>query len=290
MKNYYYMRFNVTDPPETIDCSSIVEIAKQINQILGCEYERFGYHYDNPDNPNGSPCGKTFRKGKEESFKKLKIEKSYYGKKAEDEVGRTYITFYTDGKNKYAFPDYMIEIHYDEWIFGRVRIEIYVTKRYLNKKITMQMFRQIHKVLQMEGYDVNSAFLHSFWGDNGIYRIHGWVSSPGIFTLEDSKLIDHITKYREGRRDKIMDLFFMNSVNKTALSDKLCNEIKKLVGEKNYVEENGKVFFQLPQPEKSYWLNRIFPVWPKQKIKHLLQKDGILDKDSGILTWLGLRA
>ena len=38
---------------------------------LGCEYERFGYHYDNPDNTNGSPCGKTFRKGKEEAFKKL---------------------------------------------------------------------------------------------------------------------------------------------------------------------------------------------------------------------------
>ena len=35
---------------------------------LGCEYERFGYHYDNPDNTNGSPCGKTFRKGKEETF------------------------------------------------------------------------------------------------------------------------------------------------------------------------------------------------------------------------------
>ena len=71
MKNYYYMRFNIADAPEKIDCGSIVRMAKEVNEILGCEYERFGYHYDNPDNTNGSPCGKTFRKGKEEAFKKL---------------------------------------------------------------------------------------------------------------------------------------------------------------------------------------------------------------------------
>ena len=63
MKNYYYMRFNIADAPEKIDCGSIVRMAKEVNEILGCEYERFGYHYDNPDNTNGSPCGKTFRKG-----------------------------------------------------------------------------------------------------------------------------------------------------------------------------------------------------------------------------------
>ena len=75
MKNYYYMRFNITDAPEEIDCGSIVRMVKEVNEILGCEYERFGYHYDNPDNTNGSPCGKTFRKGKEEAFKKLGLKK-----------------------------------------------------------------------------------------------------------------------------------------------------------------------------------------------------------------------
>lgn len=75
MKNYYYMRFNIADAPEEIDCGSIVRMAKEVNEILGCEYERFGYHYDNPDNTNGSPCGKTFRKGKEETFKKLELKK-----------------------------------------------------------------------------------------------------------------------------------------------------------------------------------------------------------------------
>lgn len=285
MKNYYYMRFNIADAPEEIDCGSIVRMAKEVNEILGCEYERFGYHYDNPDNTNGSPCGKTFRKGKEETFKKLELKKYYCGKKYKDEIGRTYITFYTDGKNKYAFPEYQIEIKYEEDVFERVCIEIYVTKRYLGKKITMQMFRQIQKAFEMEGYGANSAFLHCCWGDNGIWRITGTICSPGIVTLEDSRVIQHFLAYREGRRDKMMDLFFMNAISKTALSDKVCDQIKKLVGETNYVEEDGKVFFQLPQPEKTYWLNRIFPVWPKGKIKHLLQNENVMDKDTGILTW-----
>ena len=285
MKNYYYMRFNIADAPEEIDCGSIVRMAKEVNEILECEYERFGYHYDKPDNTNGSPCGKTFRKGKEEAFKKLGLKKYYYGKKYKDEIGRTYITFYTDGKNKYAFPEYQIEIKYEEDVFERVCIEIYVTKRYLGKKITMQMFRQIQKAFEMEGYGANSAFLHCCWGDNGIWRITGTICSPGIVTLEDSRVIQHFLAYREGRRDKMMDLFFMNAISKTALSDKVCDQIKKLVGETNYVEEDGKVFFQLPQPEKTYWLNRIFPVWPKGKIKHLLQNENVMDKDTGILAW-----
>ena len=83
----------------------------------------------------------------------------------------------------------------------------------------------------------------------------------------------------------MMDLFFMNAISKTALSDKVCEQIKKLVGKTNYAEEDGKVFFQLPQPEKTYWLNRIFPVWPKGKIKHLLQNENVMDKDTGILAW-----
>ena len=62
MKNYYDMRFNIADAPEKIDCGSIVRMAKEVNEILGCEYERFGYHYDNPDNTNGRHFEKEKKK------------------------------------------------------------------------------------------------------------------------------------------------------------------------------------------------------------------------------------
>lgn len=69
MKNYYYMRFNIADAPEEIDCGSIVRMAKEVNEILGCEYERFGYHYDNPDNTNAALAERHFEKEKKKLLK-----------------------------------------------------------------------------------------------------------------------------------------------------------------------------------------------------------------------------
>lgn len=151
----------------------------------------------------------------------------------------------------------------------------------LKKKITLSIFENIQSIIEQGGYRINSAFVHYYYGNARRSILDG--GEIGIITVNDCRIINHVIRHAENWKNKLVDTFYMNSIRCDVISRLALDEIKKIVGKCNFIEENGKCIFKLPQSLNIYLMNRFISTGSRRKIKHILQKENICEKDSSLI-------
>lgn len=282
MKNFYYsMRFYIEKYPLEINCSNIINMIDNISVLLGCEYHELGYTLLHPDY-NYKELGKIFCKSKKskELFKGLDIPIRYYGNKTEIPA-TPMLVFQSKVNSSWLFPLFSIEINYPPIESQYLSIVLDISKDMLKQKITLSIFRDIQTIIETNGYCINSGFVHYYYGNARRIILDGGES--GIITANDWRIINHAIGYVEDWKNKVLDIFYINSIRCEALPRSTMEEIKKIVGECNFIEENDKCIFKLPQSLNMYLLNHLVSTSSRRQIKYILQKENICEKDSSLI-------
>lgn len=278
---YYSMRLYIEKFPSSINCQALLEMADQISILLGCKYDRLGYMLLHPDH-DCKDVGVMLRNNKtdRERFLALSIPLIYYGKQEKTPTS-PFIIFEQYSKNNAKLPPYFIQIEYPTNASQYLCMQIDIKEELLLNRITLFTFKNVQNIVSTNGYVINSAFLHYYWGDTHRTNLDGVDS--GMITMNDWHIIDHAIKFRHNWKDKVMDVFYMNSINKDILSKETITRILSIVGDDNFIESDKSIFFQLPQNKSCYLLNRIFSTKSRRLIKQILQRENLCCKDPSII-------
>lgn len=106
----------------------------------------------------------------------------------------------------------------------------------------------------------------------------------GVTTVNDWRIIDHSISYMENWKNKIMDVFYMNSIKKNIITVSAIERLRNIVGIENFIEDNDMIMFKLSQSLSTYLMNRYVSTNERKKIKKLLQKENLCNRDSSIIS------
>lgn len=270
MESYYSIRMYVEEYPTVIKSDEIMGMADKISSLFGCKYDRLGYTLLHPDydyKDLGIMLSNSLKN--REQFKQMSIPLKYYGKK-EEMPSAPQVTFELFSADPIKLPLFSIIFEYPEKDSQYLCVQINVKARLLQKKLTLKDFKYLQDILRIKKYSVNSAFVHYYSGNTRAMLLEG--IECGIITINDWRLIDHVIRYRENWKNKMMDVFYMNAIRKEVISKSIIEKIQKVVGTNNYSEENGMIMFKLPQSVNVYLLNRFIPTCSRKILKNMLQK------------------
>ena len=267
--------------PQTINCQDLINMADEISCLLGCQYDSLGYmllhpDYDYKDLGTMMVNNSTNRK----QFMQLSIPLKYYGSK-EEMPSSPFIIFELKAKNDMKLPLYSIQLQYPSDDLQYLGIQIDICESLLLKELKLKDFLKMHDIVGGKGYVINSAYMHYHYGNTRRMNLDG--GECGITTLYDWRIIDHSIRFQQEWKNKVMDIFYMNSFNKEIISNEAMDRIVKIVGNKNIIEHEEKIIFKLPQSKLSYLLNRIRPMKSRRDIKQILQEENVCFKDASII-------
>jgi len=279
--NYYSIRIYIEKSPESINCCNLLNIADEISNLLSCDYDRLGYFLLHPDYDFKNLGREMINSHKNRKiFSGLEIPLLYYGKKDENPSSPT-ISFDLKEKHSMCLPAYSVEFHYPILETQCLYISIDVKASLLSKKISMADFVKIQEIIRNYGYEVNSAIMHYYWGNARRVILDG--GEEGFITINDWRIIDHGIKFCNDWKDKLFDVFLMNSIKTDIISQEVKRKIIDIVGKNNTHESDGILTFGLSQSPIVYLLNRYITTYSRRKIKKILQDENVCDKDASIL-------
>lgn len=283
MKNLYYsIRIYIEEYPSKIDCCKILDIANKICLLLGCEYEKMGYILLHPDY-DYKDLGVMFCNSNEEKeyFRKLEIPLRYYGK-GDEEPSAPSIIFEIPALNESSLPYFSIIFEYPVSDVHYLCIEIDVKADLMENKISLNIFKCVQDVFWSFGYKINTAFLHYYSGNMKRIMLEGGIC--GVTTVNDWRIIDHSIAYMANWKNKIMDVFYMNSIKKQAITNSSIEKLRSIVEIENLIEEDYMIMFKLSQSLSTYLMNRYISTGERKKIKKLLQKENLCNQDLSIIS------
>ena len=267
MSKYFAIRAFVENFPSVIDNSAVFTITEKISETLQCSYNNLGYRLLHPDYdfkeigimfPNNS-----FAK---ERFSELSIPIIYQGKY--NYSAAPFITFELTPHNDSSLSDYSIVFRYPEYDTSPLVFVIDVKAELLNKPISINQYSDIINLLTNNGYLVNSAFTHHYSGSTKRAMFDG--GQIGLCTFEEMSLINKAVRYQGANyKNKLMDIYIINSISLKAISSVTMNEICSIVGESNVFYDNSVFTFALPQSSTNVNAYKI-------KIRKLLNREGLI--------------
>ena len=277
---YYSIRMYIENFPLTINCQDLLEMADEISELLGCEYDHLGYMLLDPDY-DFKDLGITLKNNKKnrEKFAGLSIPMKYYGKE-EKCPAAPFVSFEVKPKDNMQLPVYVMEVEYPLNNTQYLCVKIDVKEDLLSKELTVADFKNIQDIVSAKGYCIHSSFVHYYSGNARRMILDG--CECGIITVNDWRIIDHSIRFQQEWKNKVMDVFYMNLFKKEILTKDAMDEIIRIVGDKNIVEDDGKVIFKLPQAKGSYLLNRFVTTGSRRNIKKILEKENVCSKDASV--------
>ena len=278
---YYSIRMYVEEYPSSINCQDLLEMADEISKLLGCNYDHLGYMLLDPDY-DFKDLGVMLKNNKKnrEKFLELSIPQNYYGHE-EEFPASPLISFELKPKDNITLPFYSIDLDYPTKDSQYLSVRIDIKEDLLSKELTLVDFNCVQDIVSSKGYIINSAFMHYYLGNSHRTALDG--IECGFVTINDWRIIKHSIRFSQEWKDKIMDVFYMNSFNKEIVSKDALENVVKIVGDENVIDCEQKIVFKLPQSKSSYLLNRIIPMKSRHAIKKILQKENICFKDAPII-------
>lgn len=279
--SYYSIRMYIAEYPLVINCQDLLEMADAISNLLGCKYDYLGYTLLDPDY-NYKDLGVMLKNTEKnrKKFLKLSIPTTYKGKK-DDWLAAPFVRFEAKGKNDYQYPFYELRFDYSSSKSQYLCISIDIKERLLAKEITLKDFNKVLDIVNSKGYVIQSSFLDYYVGNSK--RVNFDSGESAFDTANDYRILDHSVKFREEWKNKIMDVFYMNTFDKKLVSSDAIEKIAKIVGKENLIWHEQKFIFKLPESKTSYLLNRILTVKSRRKIKGILQREKVCFKDVSII-------
>ena len=275
---YYSIKMYIEKYPSTINCHALLEMADEISEMLGCRYDHLGFILLDPDY-DFKDLGISLKNNKKnrEKFVGLSIPMKYYGK--EDECPASpIISFEMKPKDNMQLPFYNVKVDYPVCDNQYLSVEIDIKEELLSQEPTLADFKCMQEIVSSKGYIVDSAFIHYHSGNARRMLLDG--VECGTVTVNDWRIIEHSIKFRQDWKNKIMDVFYMNSFNKEMLTKEVVDRIVRIVGDENIREVDGKIIFKLPQDKNSYLLNRFWTTGSRRKVKNILEKEKGCLKDA----------
>ena len=251
---------------------------------LGCKYDHLGYVLLDPDY-DFKDLGVMLQNNKKnrDKFTSLFIPLKYYGQKDGLPVS-PFIIFEMDSKDNIELPSYLIRLVYPTNDSQYLCVQIDIKEKLLLSALTLMVFKNIQDIVSSKGYVINSALLHYYFGNSCRTVLDG--GECGIITMNDWRIIDHAIQFQQEWKDRVMDVFYMNSFNKDIITKEALRKIIKNVGDKNIIESDKKIFFRLRQSKSGYLLNRIISMNNRNKIRQILQDENVCCKDESALASL----
>lgn len=282
MGNHYYsIRMYVDEHPLSINCQDLLEMADDISELLGCKYDYVGYALLDPDY-DYKDLGIMMKNTKKnrEKFLNLSIP-TIFGGKRDNISSAPSVFFEVEGKDSIELPIYEIELMYPTNNTQYLCIQIDIKEDLLLKELTLTDFNKVQEIVSSKGYAISSSFLDYYTGSSRRMNLDG--GECGFTTVNDWRIIDHAIRFRQDWKDKIMDVFYMNSFNKSLLTKDVLDNIIKIVGGENVIDCGKKIIFKLPQSKSSYLMNRIMSMKSRRTIKNILQDENVCFKDASIM-------
>lgn len=280
---YYMIRMYIEKYPEEINCQDLLDMADEIGYLCGCEYKRLGYSLLHPDyDYKDLGIHMVNNKKNREKFARLSIPLKYYGEK-EKFPDSPIIEF--DIADKYGIFDsfYSIKLCYPPDNIFPLQIIITIKEDLVSSKLTLSDFKNIQDIVISKGYVLHTALLDYHLGNSYRNIFDGHVGlATGNITINDWRIQEHSMKYIREWKNKVMDVFYMNSFNKEMLPKEALEKIIKIVGEKNIIDCDKKIIFKLPQSKSVYLLNRLISTRSRHAIKRILEKEKVCSKDVSI--------
>ena len=279
--NYYSIRMYVEEHPLTINCQDLLEMADAIGDLLGCKYDYFGYVLLDPDY-DYKDLGLMMKNSKKnrDKFLSLSIPTIFKGKK-DNLSSAPFVTFEMRTKDNIELPFYELQLIYPTNNSHYLCVQMDVKEELMTKEIALTDFSKMQDIVSSKGYVINSAFLDYYTGNSRRMNLDG--GEYGITTVNDWRIIDHSIKFHQEWKNKIMDVFYMNSFNKNLVSSEAIDKIVKIVGNENIIEHDQKFIFKLPQSKLSYLLNRILMMKSRRNVKKILEDEKVCFKDASIM-------
>ena len=278
---YYSIRMYIEKYPSFIKCQDLMDMADEISDLFGCKYDQLGYMLLHPDY-DFKDLGvmlKNNKKGRKR-FAELSIPLKYYGK-YDDFPDSPSVEFKLKEKDSMSLPFYSIDLEYPVIDSCCLCIKIDIKEELLLGKLSLEKFKKVQDIINSKGYIIDSAFLHYYSGNTRRDILDG--GEWGFITVNDWRIIDHSRNYQREWKKRIMDVFYMNSFKKEIVSKDALRKIINIVGNKNMIDDNGNIYFKLPQSKIEYLLNRIISTKSRKAIKKLLEDENVCRKDASII-------
>lgn len=282
MNNHYYsIRMYVEEYPSSINCYDLLEMADEISKLFGCNYDHLEYTLLDPDY-DFKDLGVMLKNNKKnrEKFLGLSIPLNYYGHK-EKLPASPFIMFELKPKDNITLPFYLMQLDYPTKDSQYLCVHIDIKEELLSRELTLVDFKCVQDIIASKGYIINSAFLHYYSGNSHRTALDG--IECGFVTLNDWRIIGHAVRFQQEWKNKVMDIFYMNSFNKKMITSGTLDKILKIVGNENIIEHEQKIIFKLPQSKSSYLLNRFMSMKSRRAIKQILQGENICFKDASTM-------
>lgn len=282
MENHYYsIRVYIDEHPLFINCEDLLEMADDISELLGCKYDYLGYVLLDPDY-DYKDLGIMMKNTKKnrEKFLNLSIP-TIFSSKRDNISSAPFVSFEVKGKDNIELPIYEIQLIYPTNNTQYLCVQIDVKEDLLLKELTLTDFNKVQEIVSSKGYTISSSFLDYYTGGSRRMNLDG--GECGITTVNGWRIIDHAIRFRQDWKDKIMDVFYMNSFNKSLLTEDALANVIKIVGNENVIDHGGKIIFRLPQSKSSYLMNQILSMKSRRTIKNILQDENVCFKDASIM-------
>lgn len=266
MSKYYSILLFIENFSKKINNSQVLNIADGICKYLNCDYDYLGYSLLHPDydyKDIGVSMKKTYNK---HEFLTLNIPNHFYGK--ESIPSAPYVFFEVSEKNNSSFPDFVISFRYPVFDNEAVEIEIVANSK-LVSFISLNQFSDIISLVNSNEYVVNSALLHYYRGSNKRLILSG--GQMGLCSIEENRTIKKSVMHRANYKDKLLDIFLFNSINKKCLPIELIKKAIEIVGSENVVDKDSMFTFSLSQSLSKYLLNNYFPTLDKRKLRKIFK-------------------
>ena len=282
MSNHYYsIKMYVEQYPLAINCQDLLGMAEEISELFGVEYDYLGYVLLDPD-CDYKDLGVMMKNSKKnrDKFIHLFIPTIYFGKKY-GESAAPFVAFETKTKDNIELPYYALQLIYPTNNSLYLCVQIDIKENLLLKELTLADFKKVQDIVSSRSYVINSAFVYYYSGNSHRVVLDG--GECGIITVNDWRIIEHVIRFRQEWKNRIVDVFYMNSFNKGIISSEAIDKIVEIVGNENIIEHEQKIIFKLPQSKASYLLNRIVSSKSKRAIKQILQAENVCSKDASII-------
>jgi len=278
---YYSIRMYVEEHPTVINCQDLLEMADEISNLLGCNYDYLGYVLLHPDY-DYKDLGVMMKNTKKnrDKFLNLSIPITCESKK-DDLPSAPFITFEMRTKDNIELPFYEIQLVYPTQSSQYLCVQIDIKESLMIREISLTDFGKMQDIVSSKGYVINSAFLDYYIGNSRRTNLDSGVGC--ITTINDWRIIKHSVKFRQKWKNRIMDVFYMNSFYKKIISSEALSNIVKIVGSENVIENEQKIMFKLPQSKSRYLLEMLVLMKDRRAIKQILEKENICLKDASIV-------
>ena len=279
--HYYSIRMYIEKSPEHINCCDLLNVADEISNLLCCNYDHLGYFLLHPDYDfKDLGCEMINSRKNRKIFSELEIPLLYYGKN-EEYPSSPIVKFELKENNSMRLPTYSIEFNYPILKSQSLCISIDVKESLLSRGMNIEDFVKIQEIVREYGYEVNSAIAHYYWGNTRRVLLDG--GEGGFITINDWRIIDHGIKFFNNWKNKLFDVFLINSIKTDSISQEAKEKVKNIIGENNIYEKDSILTFRLPQLPIVYLLNRFITTRSRRKIKIILEKENVCEKDANIL-------